>query len=315
MVQSVDESTFGKIVDPLSLKKYYGYYSNISETDKYIIKSISCNPNKMSWSEAENLKEHILFYKKELNILKIPNPQLKSCKIEEFSNDRYILEIKEEKIKGETISNLVSNNKLSDSEYLKYCKQILEYYVKVFANGSKISIDPPLSNFVVGNNNKGQNNIYYVDSMPPRQQSFNHWIVEYPGPKVLKLQNYHYKRHFTKSLFQVVFVQMCRLKVLLRKELVKIFVNTFSANVLNYIKTPDTAASIFNLLNSCNISDIDYIRNIALELLYLNIISENEFSNIYKQTHIQEGSGDLPDQKELTNLNIFLLTKLKNKCV
>ena len=66
-------------------KNFQGFYSKITETDKYIIKSISCGKKLMSWSEAENLKEHINFYKKELNLLSIPNPQLISCHIENIS--------------------------------------------------------------------------------------------------------------------------------------------------------------------------------------------------------------------------------------
>lgn len=149
--------------------------------------------------------------------------------------------------------------------------------------------------------------------MPPRQRTLGNWIVEYPGPKKLSIQNYHYKRHFTDSQFQVIYVQMCKGRISLRKSLIDIFVKNFSKVVLKHIKTPSTVPALFNLLNSCNIKDVDYLRNIALELLFLDVISKTEFENIYHQTHIQEGSGDLPTEDELANLNIFLLNKLKNK--
>lgn len=296
----------------LSSKSFQGFYSKITETDKYIIKSISCSKKLMSWSEAENLKEHISTYKKELNLLKIPNPQLVSCQIENITKDKYSVILKEEKIKGDTIAELATNEKVSDNQCLKYFDQILKYYINVIAGGRKISLDPPLSNFILGYNSKGLNNIYYIDSMPPRQRTLSNWIVEYPGPKKLSIQNYHYKRHFTDSQFQVIYVQMCKGRISLRKSLTDIFIKNFSKVVLKHIRTPSTAPTIFNLLNSCNIKDVDYIRNITLELLFLNVISKTEFENIYRQTHIQEGSGDLPTKDGLANLNIFLLNKLKN---
>ena len=70
----------------------------------------------MSWPEAENLKEHILFYKRELNRLKVPNPELMSCKIKEVSRNKYLLVMREEKLKDDRfrkclkIKRLVINN-------------------------------------------------------------------------------------------------------------------------------------------------------------------------------------------------------------
>ncbi len=312
---SVKNISMSSVPTPfISPKKLVGFYSKITETDKYIIKTISCNKkNMMSWPEAENLKEHILFYKRELNRLKVPNPELMSCKIKEVSRNKYLLVMREEKIKGRSISEMSQDKTISDKQYLGYLRKILTYYISVDTRGRKISLDPPLSNFILGYNNKDQKNIYYVDSMPPRQQTFDYWVVEYPGPKKLELQNYHYKRHFTDSQFQVIFVQMCKERISLRKILIEMFVKTFSKKALKHIKTPGTAPAIFNLLNSCQIKDIDYIRNIALELLFLNIISRDDFENIYKQTHVQEGSGNLPKSEELVNLNIFLLNRLKDK--
>ena len=76
--------------------------------------------------------------------------------------------------------------------------------------------------------------------MPPRQQTFDYWVVEYPGPKKLELQNYHYKRHFTDSQFQVIFVQMCKENIV-KKNLNRNVCQTFSKKALKHIKTPGTA--------------------------------------------------------------------------
>lgn len=260
--------------------------------------------------EAENLLSHIDFYQNKLIELEIPIPKNISTNVKSLHKNKYIVEHIEEHIKGRSLREIFSDKRVSDRKCLKLCEILLGYYIKVKNDNRNISIDPPLSNFILSKGDFKHPKVYYVDFMPPRQQTLDRWIVEYPGPKDSDLQKLHHKRHFTDFHYQIVFIQMCRDRISLKREIESLFFEILNSRVMKYISTPRDVNQMFNLLNSAEVYNIDYIRNIALEMWYQNIITKTDFFAVYNQTHIEEGSGKLPENNDLDDVVRFLLNKL-----
>lgn len=283
---------------------YQGSNSKIKIKGSFVYKELAEKIAGLNFYEAEKLIEHLRYYDQTLTRLGILHPKIFKIETINISNGRYGVTIKEERVKGETVDKLLLNSKISDKICLGLCKTVLDYHMRVRADGRKISLDPPLANFIVSGNGK---KIYYVDLMPPRQQTKNKLILECPGPKDRGSQKYNFIRHFTDFQFQVIFIQMCRNRIQLRRKFEKLIAEGINKNSLKYFAVPKDINQMFNLLSSGEIINVDYLRNLALELWFQRKISKKDFHKIYLKTHIAEGTGEIPNKQTLKNVRNFLI--------
>lgn len=284
-----------------------GYNSDILFKDGYVCKTLGKHldlTNGASLIHARRLKSNIIAYEKELRRLKITHPTIFDIKLIKVDNDGYNVFTQETAIEGTTLDQHFSDKNVTDDECLKIANSILSIYQKIRESGRKIAIDPPLQNFILS---KDSQEIYYIDLMPPRQQLHNRIVLEYPGPESKSLQEYNYLRHFTDYQFQSVYVQFCKYRIHLRREFETLFRSMFSEKIYKYISTPYDLSLIQNLLRSTKITSVDFMRNIALELWYQSKITKSDFDKIYLNTHIMEGSGQIPTENKMDQVSKELI--------
>lgn len=285
-----------------------GYNSNVRIVGNNVYKTSGSKLPMSDFDQAQLIVKGIWNFEQKLTQLNIYHPKVFSIKITGDNDSGYSITTWEERIKGKTVGQLLIDDRTSDKVCIKLCREVLNLHMIVRASGREISLDPPLANFMVPNNN---HNIYYVDLMPPRQQAKNKLILEFQGVKKQTLISYNYRRHFTDFQFRVIFVQMCRNRIRLKRKLERLFKEIIPKNCIKYIMIPKNVNQIFNVLNAGEIDDIDYLRNISLELLFQGIISKKDFGNIYSKTHIAEGTGETPNRQILQSIRGFLITNIK----
>lgn len=288
-----------------------GYNSDIKYKEGSVYKTLGKHlglSNGASLMCAKRLKSDIIRYEGELKKLKIKHPTIFEIKLLRVKNDGYNVFVREQIIQGTTLDRYFSDINVTDAECVSVAKNILLIYQKIIKSGRKIALDPPLSNFILSIDDR---NIYYVDLMPPRQQMRSRLVLEYPGPKAKFLQEYNYLRHFTDYQHQSIYVQFCKYRIHLRRKFQYLFSSIYSENILNYISTPNDLHQICNILKSSKIISVDFLRNIALELWYQGKITKNEFDQVYLETHIMEGSGQIPDNDKMDRVSNFIMNSIQ----
>ncbi len=177
----------------------------------------------------------------------------------------------------------------------EYFRTYLQYFRRVWEAGFPISLDPPLTNFCVDNNNQ----LWYVDCMPPRQRlDDGTYISEWPTPPP-ESQQFIIDRYFSPQQARVIYAQALRALLPLGFNIDDIR-NTINTELGEEAEdaitiTPNQQQQLF--LNPLP-TDVDLLRISAAEAYGKQSIDADMLRTVYGFCHIGIG-GILPEVEEL----------------
>jgi len=187
----------------------------------------------------------------------------------------------------------VMNNDVS--KVPAYFRNYLGLFRQVWEDGFRISLDPPLTNFCTDS----QNNLWYVDCMPPRQQLSNgSYISEWPVPPV-ENQQFIIDRYFSPKQTRVIYAQA--LRALLPSGISPDYIKETIIDVLGN-EAEDainiTSSEKQRLLTNPLPTDVDLLRIMASEACGRQLLNQEELNTVYKLCHIGIG-GIIPTAAEV----------------
>ncbi len=177
----------------------------------------------------------------------------------------------------------------------KLFDRYLSLFKQVWDSDFRISLDPPLTNFCVD----GQDNLWYVDCMPPRQKlSDGTYISEWPTPPVDNEQ-FIIDRYFSPHQARIIYAQALR-------SLLDLGFSTDSIKtsvIANLGTRAEHAIELTQnerkrLLTNPQPTDVDLLRILASEAYGEKSIDKSRLGDIYKLCHIIIG-GLLPTIDEV----------------
>ncbi len=197
-----------------------------------------------------------------------------------------LMQIMEEKIQKSEIDSAMN-----------YYRRYLAMFRMVWDAGFPISLDPPLTNFCVTKDN----NIWYVDLMPPRQKREDgSYLSELPPPLSEDSEALLIDRYFTKSgQAQIIYAQSLRNLIPLGVPIEKI--KGTICEILG--ETAGRAIDmnqdkILQIIQQPKQSDTDQIRIIAAEQYEKGNLEGMILKKIYEICHVGIG-GIFPQQEDL----------------
>jgi len=267
----------------------------------YVIKIIGSKKDPLSKSDAEELLADLEVYHKLLAGTGINMPEI--LKSEVISADgtpgQYVI-AQLLPFVGCNVESIFRNGNLQE---VREClvKMWAEVLCPLFSqrhNGTthlEIGIDPKPANFTLHNDE-----MYFVDLMPPRFRKYGIPLVEYPVPVTVEGQEVGYHKHFTVAgMLRVLYLQLCRL----RPQFHAMFYCTLRllledmdagrADFMEYIEMiPDvsTLSSEFILEKISKTACPYQIRCLAVNLLGHD---QNLLERVFQLTHFEDG---IPNQ-------------------
>ena len=181
-------------------------------------------------------------------------------------------------------------------------EEYLSLFRRVWNDGFRISLDPPLTNFCVDE----KNTLWYVDCMPPRQKlPGGSYISEWPNPPDSS-KDFIVDRYFSPRQARIIYAQ-----ALLASTTIGISSSLVRDSVINVLGDEAQEAITINskeqarLLTAPCPTDVDLLRIMASEKYDEGALKKNHLDTVYKLCHIGIG-GILPTHEEVIQASLLL---------
>ena len=183
-----------------------------------------------------------------------------------------------------------------------YFEQYLGMFRRVWNDGFRISLDPPLTNFCVDSQQK----LWYVDCMPPRQKlKDGSYISEWPTPPE-QSRDFIVERYFSPQQARIIYAQALRACTHMgfpADQIKKYVVDILGDEAANAITIQPEERQ--RMLHSPLPTDVDALRIIASEAHELKQLGKDQLAAVYQLCHIGIG-GILPTQEEVNSASALL---------
>jgi hypothetical protein len=285
-------------------------------------KTIARYGAKKSGFSIEHVVERIrdlVAYQKELEAHDVPMPPIEDIVLEHNVLDSHTVIVKTSPWTGKDVKKILQErDAIVDRDYIESLVRdmctIIKPVCKARLQGweTKVGIDPRCTNFTVDSDGK----MWFVDLFPARYRKEGVPIVEWPEPKTDLGVQLGYFKHFDvrgiilcktaqlarimpslKDMFErVTFEEMCEV---MSSEEQEEFTQEFKKApwlcLRKAIQGKASGGELVSIIDGSldnNIFGLNYnvytLRETALELAFLNIISRDELEQFFKQSHFED---------------------------